>query len=186
MKKFLIFDVETSGFTPPKARIAELAFMLVDESGNELHSHSSLIKPDGWEIPKEKFFIDNGMSTERNIELGVPIFGVLREFQDTLKQCDYVVAHNIPFDRKFVMHELKQAKITHQLFQFKKGICTMSTTTDYCKLPGKYGNYKWPKLEELHHILFEEGFDGAHEALADVKATSRCLIELIKRGIIKI
>ena len=54
---YLIFDTETNGF-PPKARMTQLAFMLFDEQGNVLQQFESIIKPDGWEVPKEKFFID--------------------------------------------------------------------------------------------------------------------------------
>ena len=38
---------------------------------------------------------------------------------------------------------------------------------------------------ELHQFLFNTGFDNAHNALNDVKATGKCLEELIRRGIYK-
>jgi len=185
MKKFLFFDTETTGF-PPKARMTQLAFMLVREDGEIIDSFKSLIKPDGWEVPKEKFFIDNNMSTERCEAEGIPVFDALRRLQDCLKLASIKVAHNINFDNKIILKELEEAKITHQLFQFKKGFCTMATTTEFCKLPGRYGKPKWPKLLELHKILFGAEFDGAHDAMADVRATKDCFFELIKRGIIKI
>lgn len=62
-------------------------------------------------------------------------------------------------------------------------ICTMNESTDLCKIPGPYG-YKWPKLEELHKHLFGKTFDNAHDALADVRATARCLFELRRRGMV--
>lgn len=183
MEHYLFFDTETNGF-PPKARMTQLAFMLVREDGQVVYSYESLIKPDGWEVPKEQFFIDNNMSTERCQEHGVPVFNALRELQDNLKKANYKVAHNINFDNQIILKEMKLAGITHQLFQYKKGFCTMSTTTNFCKLPGKYGNYKWPKLIELHDILFGEEFDEAHDAMADVKAMVRCFFELKNRQII--
>ena len=60
----------------------------------------------------------------------------------------------------------------------------MATTTEFCQLPGRYKNYKWPKLEELHRILFKEEFDGAHDAMGDVKAMVRCFFELDRLGVI--
>ena len=194
---FLIFDTETTGL--PKRynarwddlnnwpRLAQFAFLLINDKGHELDKFEGLIKPDGWVIPKEQFFIDNNMSTERCEKYGQPIFEVLRQFQDALKRCDYKVAHNINFDNPVVGSEIIRAGITKELFQYKKGICTMSSTTSYCKIPFPNGRgTKWPKLEELHNKLFEVGFDGAHDALEDVRATSRCLIECINRGIIKV
>lgn len=39
-----------------------------------------------------------------------------------------------------------------------------------CKLPGQYGDWKWPKLTEAYQHAFGKTFDGAHDALADVRA----------------
>lgn len=184
MNKFLIFDTETNGF-PPKARMAQLAFMLVQEDGKVLDSYETMIKPDGWTIPEEKFFIENNMSTERCEKEGIPVFEALRRLQDCLKLCDYKVAHNINFDNQIIAKEIGLAGITPQLFQYKKGLCTMKSTTDLCRLPGRYpGQFKWPKLIELHNYLFGCDFEGAHDALDDVKATQKCLVELIKRRVI--
>lgn len=198
MKHFLFFDTETTGL--PKRwgssmedvenwpRIIQLAFIIADEQGNEVGRFKELIKPDGWEIPNEKFWQDNGYTTAENIEKGVPIFKALRAFQEALKTVDFKVAHNINFDNPVVGSEMIRADISHQMFKFKKGICTMAKSTAYCKIPhanGRGGN-KWPKLEELHTHLFGVNFDGAHDALADVTATKDCFFELINRGVIKI
>jgi len=49
---------------------------------------------------------------------------------------------------------------------------------------GKYGKYKWPKLMELHTKLFSVGFEEAHDAIADIRATAKCFFELQRLGII--
>jgi len=62
---------------------------------------------------------------------------------------------------------------------------TKTLSTNYCALPGgRGGNFKWPTLEELYLKLFNEKFDAAHNAIADVQATARCFFELIRIGII--
>jgi len=183
---YLFFDTETNGF-PPAARMTQLGFILTDENGVVLKEFQSLIKPDGWVVPKEQFFIDNNMSTERCEENGVPVFGVLREFQEALKLCKYKIAHNINFDNQIVSKEIKLAGITPELFQFKKGHCTMLTTVDFVGAINKWGKPgKWPKLEELHIKLFDCNFEGAHDALDDVKAMVKCFFELKRRGLINI
>lgn len=183
---YLFFDTETNGF-PPKARMTQLAFMLMNHNGEVIKQYESLIKPDGWEIPKEQFFIDNNMSTERCEAYGVPVFDALREFQEALKQADFKIAHNIRFDNDIVQNELIKAGITHQLFQFKKQHCTMLTNIQFVGALNKWGNPgKWPTLTELHIKLFECEFEGAHDALDDVRAIARCFFELKKRGIVKI
>lgn len=39
---------------------------------------------------------------------------------------------------------------------------------------------KFPTLAELHNVLFNESFAEAHNATADVEATTRCFLELIR------
>lgn len=38
-------------------RCAQLAFQITDEHNNLIWEYKSLIYPDGWTIPREKFFI---------------------------------------------------------------------------------------------------------------------------------
>ena len=47
---------------------------------------------------------------------------------------------------------------------------------------GKGGRFKLPTLTELHEYLFGSGFGEAHNATADVEATTRCFLELIRLG----
>lgn len=194
---YLFFDTETTGL--PKnyraswedvnnwPRLAQLGFQLYSIDGQLMNEFQSLIKPDGWEIPKEKFFIENNMSTERCEADGIPIYNAMRHLQDSLKQCEYKVAHNINFDNPIIGAEMIRNDITHQLFKFKKGYCTMVSNIKLvnAKYPDGRGG-KWPKLIELHEFLFKEGFDGAHDALEDVRATARCFFELKRRGLVKI
>ena len=49
---------------------------------------------------------------------------------------------------------------------------------------GRGGKYKWPNLSELHIKLFGNSFDEAHNAAADVEATTRCFLELIRLSVI--
>ena len=102
---------------------------------------------------------------------GVPIKQALDEFIEQIELCSAMIAHNLDFDYPVLGAEMIRAGV----FAANKPrkICTMKTTTYLCKLPG-YRGYKWPKLEELHHHLFGTGFDGAHDALNDVRATARC------------
>jgi DNA polymerase-3 subunit alpha len=51
-----------------------------------------------------------------------------------------------------------------------------------CKIPGGQGRFKWPTLAELHTTLFDVGFEGAHDAFADVRATARAFFEMARRG----
>jgi DNA polymerase-3 subunit alpha len=58
--------------------------------------------------------------------------------------------------------------------------CT-EVTASLLKLPGGRGG-KLPTLTELH-VSFNKPFGEAHNATADVEATTRCFLELIRREI---
>lgn len=191
---FLFFDCETTG-TPKNykasyedvdnwPRVTQLAWMLCDESGDILAEHQSLITPDGWEVPREKFFIDNNMSTERCQAEGQPIGMLLAMLMESKQNADFLVAHNLNFDHRVVWAEFIRAGIEPKRGMVK--ICTMMKSTKFCNLPNPkgYGAPKWPKLEELHFKLFGKDFDGAHDAMADVIAMKNSFFELVRLGVI--
>lgn len=191
--KYLFFDTETTGV--PKnynghpadfnnwPRVIQLAFALYDDE-QLIQSYEFLIKPNGWLIPTEKFWIDNGFSTEKSLELGIGIEEALSQFLNCINQCDVLIANNLKFDLPIVQSEMLRLEFSSDKKPLK--FCTMMNTTNVCKLPGARGGFKWPKLEELHHFLFSCGFDGAHDALNDVMATAKCFFELKNRELITV
>lgn len=193
--KLLFFDCETSGLPLDyKAsytevnnwpRVISLAWCLADLDGVIHDQQHHLIKPDGWKVPTEKFWIENGYSQEESMANGVPIAGVMEAFMAAKMQADVLVAHNLNFD-----HRIVWAEFIRNGMQPRSGImkiCTMMSTTKFCAIPqvGR-GGFKWPKLEELHFKVFGKSFEGAHDALADVLAMKACFYELLKQGVISI
>lgn len=188
---FLFFDTETTGLprdwqAPLEnldnwPRLVQLAWLLTDKNGREIKSISKIIKPEGYEIPEAAAAV-HGISTARAQAEGVLLDPVLKEFTRAVDEAKILVAHNMSFDEKIMGAELLRKKYEHKLFERPK-ICTMHSSTNYCRIENGYG-YKWPKLIELHQKLFNEAFDGAHDALADVKACARCFFELMKRRVI--
>jgi len=178
MRRFY-FDTETTGFPAKDGTpldkcpfIVQIAAILVDDEQGEVASLSCIIKPDGWTIPDDVARI-HGISTEKAEAFGIPARVAMATFSQLCRQADQVVAHNINFDLKLVAYEVDRAKAPHVIAD-KPQFCTMDATTDICKLPGRYaGKFKWPKLIEAHQHLFGEGFDGAHDALVDVRACHR-------------
>lgn len=191
---YLFFDTETNGLpTSWKAsakevdnwpRVIQLAFIITDTEFNEEMRFCELIKPDGWTIPNEKFWIDNGYSTETNARDGVNMTAALTLFNTAVNKCTHMFAHNLAFDHPVMGAEMYR----YEMFPENRPnrVCTMRSSTDYCAIPGARGGYKWPKLEELHQKLFGVKFDNAHDALADVSATVRCAKELANMGYISL
>lgn len=184
----LFFDVETNGLpknwkAPMKEvenwpRVISLAYLLVSETAMPLLEKHVLIKPDGWVMPTAQFWIDNGFSQEKSMAEGIPIHQALSELLMAINNCDVMVAHNVSFDHNVVGAEMIRAGLRAD--KSSRKICTMNTTTDLLQLPGRFG-FKFPKLMELYTFLFQKEFEGAHDALADVKACSECFFELVNR-----
>ncbi|HBA60897.1 MAG TPA: 3'-5' exonuclease [Elusimicrobia bacterium] len=190
---FLFFDTETTGL--PKnwkapvtdlnnwPRMIQLAYRLCDADESVLAEADYIIKPVGFTIPDDAAKV-HGITTERALKEGKNLLEVLLEFQEALKHAQYLVAHNLSFDEKIMGAEFLRNGLQDAL-PGKKKICTMNSTTDFCAIPGPYGN-KWPKLNELHQKLFQAEFEGAHNAAADIAATAKCFWELKRLGIIRI
>jgi DNA polymerase III epsilon subunit-like protein len=201
MNNFMIFDTETTGL--PKnwkapmtdldnwPRVIQLAWLVADINANTLKNHEILIRPNGWEIPKEKFWIEHGFDTDVSLRDGQPLEATLAVFVEDLQTCEYLVSHNLDFDHSVLGAEMLRLGMKSARKPTK--ICTKELATDFCKLPfegqrawlsKKEKRYKWPKLEELHKILFGVDFDNKHQAGGDVAALKACLFELIKREVI--
>lgn len=114
-----------------------------------------------------------------------PVFSeVVDQIIEAFQKSDVAVAHNLSFDQKIIEVELARLGRPKQ-FLPPQTFDTMNETRELCQIPGKNGNFRAPRLMNLHQILFEEKFDQAHNALNDVRATARCLHELASRNIFK-
>ena len=191
-ESYLIFDTETTAlpvdWNAPISnldnwpRLVQIAWFHCDNSGNILTDSNYIVKPQGFTIPEDATEV-HGISTEMAKSEGIDLKTVLIEFSKAISQSSFLVAHNLNFDEKIVGAEFLRVNVANQLPMIPK-ICTMEMSTNYCKLPGKYGKYKWPSLSELHYKLFDEYFEEAHDAAVDVKACANCFFELKNRGVI--
>ncbi len=188
---YLFFDTETTGlprnWKAPVTdlnnwpRMVQLAFLLCDPDGNEISGGDYIVKPEGYRIPADASRV-HGITTERALLEGQPLREVLEVFNSLIPQAGSLVAHNISFDEKIIGAEFLRCHMPNSL-NGKRKICTMESTTSFCAINGPYG-YKWPKLSELHYKLFRTGFEEAHNAAADIKATVKCFWELKRQGIL--
>ncbi len=190
---FLIFDTETTGL--PKnwdapltdfdnwPRLVQLAWQVHDEKGALVDVKNFIVKPEGFIIPRGSEKI-HGISTERALSEGQPLDFVLDQFNEELAKVKSVVGHNVEFDNAVVGVEMLRMSKETPLFDLNI-IDTKEVSTEFCALPGgRGGKFKWPTLSDLHDKLFGESFDAAHNASADVQATARCFLELLRIGIL--
>ena len=191
MNNYLFFDTETTGvprnYKAPSSdtrnwpRLVQLAWILADEEGNRIHEGNLIVKPEGFVIPTDATKI-HGITTQKALAEGIPLKDAISMFKADLDLANFVVGHNVDFDKKIVGAEMVRLGMSDELGR-KKSYCTMLSTTNFCKIPGPYG-YKYPKLQELYKKLFGKEFDNAHDAMSDIEATEQCFWELRKRKLI--
>ena len=188
---YLIFDTETTGL--PKRwdaplsdsenwpRCIQIAWQIHGAKGNLIAHKDYLIQPDDFTIPFDSEQI-HGISTALATSEGVPIATVLSEFEEALMEVSFVVGHNVSFDRNIMGAEFMRAGLADPLDE--KAVIDTCTeeTAQLCQLPGgRGGKFKLPTLGELYRFLFQDSFKEAHNATADVEATSRAFLELIRQ-----
>ena len=190
--KILFFDTETTGL--PKdwnasveqldnwPRLVQIAWQVYNSNGDLLEEHEYVIKPLGFIIPSEASIVHK-ITTKKAIKIGEDLLTILKVFKSSVKDCGLLVAHNYNYDYNIMGSELLRNGLENSL-KDKEHICTMNASTNFCKISRPYG-YKWPKLEELYKILFDESFN-AHNALDDIRATARCFWELSSLKVIMI
>lgn len=187
---YLIFDTETTGLprnwnapitdTENWPRCIQIAWQLHDELGNLLEHKDFLIKPEGFNIPYDSERI-HGISTQLAEEKGDALKDVLHQLNAVISRSKFIVGQNIGFDVNIMSCEFFRFGIESSLTQMPVLDTCTEVTANLLQIPGgRGGKFKLPNLTELHQYLFGEPFSEAHNATADVEATTRCFLQLIK------
>ncbi|MGB1992519.1 MAG: DNA polymerase III subunit alpha, partial [Flavobacteriaceae bacterium] len=189
---YLIFDTETTGlpanWDAPLSdsdnwpRCVQIAWQLHASDGHMISHDDFIVIPDGFDIPFESEKV-HGISTDLATRDGVAIQQVVESFIEVVDKAEFLVGHNLKFDLNIMGAEL--LRLGKENILTTKSIldtCTEDTAA-MCQLPGgRGGKFKLPTLNELYAFLFNETFDEAHNATADVEATTRAFLELLRQN----
>lgn len=172
-----VFDFETTGlanFRLPsnhdcQPRPVQLGAILFDENRNIRAELNLIVKPQGWRIPDEAIAV-HGITNEIADRFGLPLVKVLEHLEEFTDRSKVIVSHNYQYDEIVAdaAYSLIGESWKHELTPF----CTMKAMTPICRLPGPYG-HKWPNLQQAHTHCFGTEFQGAHDAMEDVRACAR-------------
>lgn len=194
MKAFL-FDTETTGLIANhtvkldlQPSVIEFYGCLADLKTGEIESdYNTFIKPPKPLSDKpnfgEKKTITQITGITNEMLLGAPSFNdVASDIKRVLECAPVVIAHNMSFDREMIDIEFERI---HGKISWPHSLCTVEQTTHIAqtvRLPTMRSSRF--TLSNLHQYLFDEPFEGAHRARADVAALLRCCVELHKREVI--
>lgn len=197
----LVLDIETTGLANDLNAsfedidnwpyVVQVSYHILSGYDNNILKETDyILRPDGFDIPEASTAI-HGINHDSAIEKGWDRRDFYKYFIEQLKAVHYIVAHNADFDINVIKCELLRytelSKVEiDQLFSKIEIICTMKASTTVCKITSRYSDceYKFPSLKELHQYLFDENYDNIHNSLFDVRATTKCFLELSKKGFI--
>lgn len=196
---YLIFDTETSNLPqdnielshPCQCRMLQLACILLDKEFKEVACFNFLLKvPEGTQI-HPKAFDAHGITVDKCRQYGVEHEHVFNIFNSFVKNSEVMVGFNIQFDKKVI--DIEHRLLTDNSYEYNghKFCCCMESTTPIVQMPFANGRkvfgqrFKWPKLEEAYAYLFHKTFEGAHDALRDVRATSEIFHYLVENDAAK-
>jgi DNA polymerase-3 subunit epsilon len=162
---FSVVDVETTGFSPKKYdKIIEIGITKIDQNGNVIDTFESLINPNR-DVGATHI---HGITSE--MVLNAPIFSNIAGNILNILNESLLVAHNAPFDIKFLMSEFENSGFEIENYPY---ICTLSMSRKlFPELPSK-------KLISICEYFGIE-ISNYHSALADSFATAQLLSILLK------
>lgn len=167
-KKYIAFDIETTGLNPVEDRIVELGAVLF-ENGIPVKKFSSLVNPNKF-ISFEATRVNN-ISNEmiQNAPRENIIYPKLVEFlEDSLSGETVICAHNARFDIGFLSNTLERLGYSGNI----KYIDTLSLSRNLIYV---LENYKQSTVADYFDIINEE----AHRAVTDAETCGKILYHFL-------
>jgi DNA polymerase III alpha subunit (gram-positive type) len=171
MKKVLWFDTETTGFSPVKNDIIQIAG-LIELDGEIMEEFNIKFQPVSYEHIQPKALEINKMTLEQ-----------IKEFQSAEEGCREIVAildnavsdgiklvpagHNVSFDVNFLREFLVKTGWNKRVEEYLKDeyICTKEIAKNGKRI---FDNHKLTTIAEDFGIEYD-----AHDALADIQTTRK-------------
>ena len=193
----IVFDTETTGFSPEKNEIVQLSYILYDiKKRSVLYAtrlNDDIVNIIG-KIPKGTSDV-HGITKEMTLDKR-PIKDHIDEFMRYCDQAGKFVGHNIKFDIKMITGQIKKIiqqypaeanKYNNFLSRFEMvgndlpdaAYCTMEESKGICAQLKGTKKRKAEKLMEVHRLLFNQDVKGQlHNALVDISVTLRVYLKL--------
>lgn len=187
--KVLFYDTETSGMPlfdqpsgdPRQPHIVQLAAALIDtDTRQDLAAFNFTIMPNEWSCDPESQAV-HGITPEIQQAIGISEDLALSALLALWKHADLRVGHVESFDCRIVRIACKRFISDAVADAWKQGLarCTKAAAKRHMvKLPTAPG----ASLQAVHHHYLGTGFDAAHSAEADMRATARVYFAMVDRG----
>lgn len=179
----LHYDTETTGLPqrgvsidhPSNPDVVQLGAVLDNADGKEIMRLDLILYCDR-DIPEAAAKV-HGITTEVSQAIGVNPAAALDCFFDMVEVANVVVGFNhVGFDNRIITGFARRVYEDPDFDPFvgKQMFDCMTLGKPLVRKKARNGGFANPKLIELHQHLFNEDFQDAHVAIADVLATRRC------------
>lgn len=164
------WDFNASSTAEHQPVLLQLAAILDDDERNSVAEVKLLISNTGFTIAPGAAAV-HGITQDKADAHGVSLANANFVFRDLCANADFVVAHNIDFDKRIMDRALRLSETPPIPWEKLTLRCTMKSATSICKVPNKNrGGYKWPSLNEALRFFHGRDVEGAHDAMNDVRA----------------
>lgn len=201
--KYIIFDTETTGKTTTRGEpsptnidhfphVVSISWVIanIDKNGEDSivdSKHIIVTLPDNVDNDPTALEI-HGITKQMTIDQGIPPLDALKQFTEAIKDTDWLIAHNMSFDRRAVqamwlrllMESSQENEVTESYSRFTKEhrrivksksiYCTMMSTTEFCKLPQTWkSEHQYPRRTPVKDQYKWPKLEELHEKLFDIK-----------------
>lgn len=166
--RFAVVDVETTGLSPRRHRILQVAVVVVDAEGQVLDRWSSYVRPRWGRLSRLGPRHVHGI-THRRLRGAPHIDAVITELAGRLDGA-VLTAHNLPFDLAFLR---AAAQRCGAVLPVVPGMCTLDLSRRLD--PDRQLRHRLGDLCERHGVTVVR----PHDALADADATALVVPHLL-------
>ena len=179
---FFIYDLETDGLIKEGIlpRAVQISWIVLDENGVVYDRNTELINSD-FNSGSSAFKI-NGLDPETIKTVGKSETLLAKKVNKILKKCDVICSHNIGFDLPILKDMYKRTGVVFP--NNLKTFCTMKFGMKLMQKSTGLKRQKYPTLAELYEHLFNHEINQLHNATSDVNLLSKCVKEILYRGLI--
>lgn len=165
-REFVCIDLETTGISARSGRVIEIGAVRFNSKGQLTREFSSLVFPGDGYLHGAEYI--HGIS-QREVEAAPPVAAVLGQLIDFVGD-RVVVAHNLPFENRFLGSELERARLEPA---DTVGFCTYSAAR---RLVRTSTNHKLATLAQ--HFGIRQS--SSHRALPDAKVGAVLAFKLLQ------
>jgi DNA polymerase-3 subunit alpha len=173
MVKILCFDSETSELLSDKTKdtckIVQISWITYNTETNKQEENDFILNINQDVTNSHIHRITTEMSSR-----GYDFSDIYEMFFDDLRECDFLLGHNLKYDLNMIeveLFRLEEFDLIDELYAKRY--------KDTMLIGAKQNKGKWITLIGLHEKLFIQPFDGAHDSLEDVRATLACYLKMI-------